>query len=183
MSQASVVTGQPCRDTKKSQSEVTSAGSSCQGFSNANQQKSNDKSLRNSSLVASVAAFVDFYRPKLPGTTVQLGRLEFREPTEPIVSIAAPGLELPPPPAISHSHSINTQDRALGVAANGIKFGLRRFEPTPFGYITAAEGTKDLPPVGDARTSPCIPYPDHRCTRFETHLTKALISQAPVVPR
>ncbi|KAI9779979.1 MAG: DNA methyltransferase Dim-2 [Peltula sp. TS41687] len=200
--------------------DFISAGSPCQGFSNANQQKSNDKSLRNSSLVASVAAFVDFYRPKYAllenvvamaaqgkgkekknvfaqvicslvgmGYQVQQFNLDawsFGSPqsrSRLFVSIAAPGLELPPPPAISHSHPINTQDRALGVAANGIKFGLRRFEPTPFDYITAAEGTKDLPPVGDARTSTCIPYPDHRCTRFETYLTKALISQVPVVPR
>ncbi|KAI9779571.1 MAG: DNA methyltransferase Dim-2 [Peltula sp. TS41687] len=166
----------------------------------------------NSSLVASVAAFVDLYRPNYAllenvvamaaqgkgkekknvfcaGYQVQQFNLDawsFGSPQSRwrlFVSIAPPGLELPPLPAISHSHPINTQDRALGVAANGIKFGLRLFEPTPFDYITAAEGTKDLPPVGDARTSTCIPYPDHRCTRFETYLTKALISQVPVVPR
>ncbi|KAL8909271.1 MAG: hypothetical protein Q9207_000281 [Kuettlingeria erythrocarpa] len=40
------------------------AGSPCQGFSSANRLYANDSSLLNISLVASVVAFVDFYRPK-----------------------------------------------------------------------------------------------------------------------
>ncbi|KAI4136785.1 MAG: hypothetical protein LQ341_005451 [Variospora aurantia] len=40
------------------------AGNPCQGFSTANNQKQNDRSLRNISLVASVVAYVDFYRPE-----------------------------------------------------------------------------------------------------------------------
>lgn len=41
-----------------------SAGSPCQGFSNLNRQKMNATGLRNQSLVASVAAYIDYYRPK-----------------------------------------------------------------------------------------------------------------------
>lgn len=44
--------------------QVISAGSPCQGFSNANQWRENDGALLNVSMVASVVAFVDFYRPK-----------------------------------------------------------------------------------------------------------------------
>lgn len=44
--------------------QVISAGSPCQGFSTANQWKKNDQALLNISMVASVVAFVDFYRPK-----------------------------------------------------------------------------------------------------------------------
>lgn len=44
--------------------DVISAGSPCQGFSNANQWKRNDQALLNVSMVASVVSFVDFYRPK-----------------------------------------------------------------------------------------------------------------------
>ena len=44
--------------------DFISAGSPCQGFSLLNPDKNNDKSLKNQSLVASVAAYVDFYRPK-----------------------------------------------------------------------------------------------------------------------
>ncbi|ODQ51258.1 S-adenosyl-L-methionine-dependent methyltransferase [Saitoella complicata NRRL Y-17804] len=40
------------------------AGSPCQGFSTANRHKTTARSRTNCSLVASVASFVDFYRPK-----------------------------------------------------------------------------------------------------------------------
>ena len=44
--------------------DFISAGSPCQGFSNLNNEPNNEKGLRNQSLVASVAAYIDFYRPK-----------------------------------------------------------------------------------------------------------------------
>ena len=44
--------------------EFIAAGSPCQGFSQANPLKGNDRSLFNVSMVASVVAFIDFYRPK-----------------------------------------------------------------------------------------------------------------------
>lgn len=43
--------------------EFISAGSPCQGFSQINTLKHNDKGLKNQSLVASVASYIDFYRP------------------------------------------------------------------------------------------------------------------------
>ncbi|RPA95074.1 S-adenosyl-L-methionine-dependent methyltransferase [Choiromyces venosus 120613-1] len=44
--------------------DFISAGSPCQGFSNANQRKNTDTAVRNCSLVASVATAVDVFRPK-----------------------------------------------------------------------------------------------------------------------
>ncbi|KAG9232357.1 hypothetical protein BJ875DRAFT_405092 [Amylocarpus encephaloides] len=44
--------------------DFIAAGSPCQGFSLLNPVANNDNGLRNQSLVASVAAYVDFYRPK-----------------------------------------------------------------------------------------------------------------------
>jgi site-specific DNA-cytosine methylase len=44
--------------------DFISAGSPCQGFSRLNPYKDNAKGLANQSLVASVAAYIDFYRPK-----------------------------------------------------------------------------------------------------------------------
>ncbi|KAI9885267.1 MAG: hypothetical protein M1823_002936 [Watsoniomyces obsoletus] len=200
--------------------DFISAGSPCQGFSNVNQQRSNEKSLRNSSLVASVAAFVDFYRPKYAllenvvamaskgkknqdhnvfsqllcalvgmGYQVQQFNLDawsFGSPqsrSRLFVSIAAPGLPLPPHPPLSHSHPPQTRDRGLGVAANGLSFGLRHFETTPFEYVTAAEGAAGLPWVGDARTQTCIPHPDHRNSRHELNLKRLQIQQIPIAPR
>ena len=44
--------------------DFISAGSPCQGFSALNLVRNNNKGLKNQSLVASVAAYIDFYRPK-----------------------------------------------------------------------------------------------------------------------
>ncbi|TAQ85105.1 hypothetical protein B7494_g6570 [Chlorociboria aeruginascens] len=44
--------------------DFISAGSPCQGFSYLNPIKNNEVGLKNQSLVASVASYVDFYRPK-----------------------------------------------------------------------------------------------------------------------
>lgn len=43
--------------------DFISAGSPCQGFSAINSRKGNASGLRNQSLVASVAAYIDFFRP------------------------------------------------------------------------------------------------------------------------
>lgn len=44
--------------------EVICAGNPCQGYSLANPKKGNERGLFNESMVASVLAFIDFYRPK-----------------------------------------------------------------------------------------------------------------------
>ena len=44
--------------------DFISAGSPCQGFSKLNSWRNNETGLKNQSLVASVAAYVDFFRPK-----------------------------------------------------------------------------------------------------------------------
>ncbi|PQE07972.1 hypothetical protein CJF32_00003100 [Rutstroemia sp. NJR-2017a WRK4] len=44
--------------------DVISAGSPCQGFSLLNPSKNQEQGLKNQSLVASVAAYIDFYRPR-----------------------------------------------------------------------------------------------------------------------
>jgi DNA (cytosine-5)-methyltransferase 1 len=43
--------------------DFISAGSPCQGFSALNSDRNNEKGLKNQSLVASVAAYIDYYRP------------------------------------------------------------------------------------------------------------------------
>ena len=49
---------------QRSQVDCIAAGSPCQGFSLANIVRGNDRGLFNVSMVASVVAFIDFYRPK-----------------------------------------------------------------------------------------------------------------------
>ncbi|KAI9787643.1 MAG: DNA methyltransferase Dim-2 [Geoglossum umbratile] len=197
--------------------DFISAGSPCQGFSNANNRREEEKGLRNSSLVASVATFVDFYRPKYAllenvagmasgnrdrnvfsqllctlvgmGYQVQQFNLDawsFGSPqsrSRLFVSIAAPGLKLPPHPALSHSHPPGKGDRGIGTGANGEKYGRRRFEVTPFEYITATEATSDLPFIGQSRSHTCIRYPDHRQSCTKSNPKRILVNCVPVNPR
>lgn len=177
--------------------EFISAGSPCQGFSNKNQNKNNEKGLRNQSLVASVAAYVDFYRPKfgilenVPGMsrkitgrdndclaqlictivgmgyqlhTCLLDAWSFGSPQSRLrvfVVFAAPGLELPPRPELSHSHPPDTRNRDLGSLANGEGFGGRIVGRTPFKFVSAKEATADLPSVGDGTVCTNPKYPEH----------------------
>ncbi|KAL8658922.1 MAG: hypothetical protein Q9226_000713 [Calogaya cf. arnoldii] len=204
---------------QKGQVEFIAAGSPCQGFSVANHRYSSDQSLLNMSLVASVVAFVDFYRPKyvvmenvlgmancgpkragqgnvfaqvlcaLVGLGYQLRPMildawNFGAPqgrTRLFISAAAPGL-IPlarPPP--SHSHPDTVIGRSLGKTANGLSFGSREWEPTPFEYVTIGEATKDLPENIDARTA-CIPYPDHRVTNNLSALDNVRLRCVPRFP-
>ncbi|KAI9682731.1 MAG: DNA methyltransferase Dim-2 [Trizodia sp. TS-e1964] len=199
--------------------DFISAGSPCQGFSNANQNKKSENSLRNISLVASVASYVDFYRPKYAllenvtgmanrdpkaqdknvfaqllcalvgmGYQVQQFNIDswsFGSPqsrSRLFVSVAAPGYELPDHPPLSHSHPDAKGESGLGVGANGLSFGNRRFEATPFVFVTAHEGTKDLPDIGNSRYQTCIQHPDHRTSRYESLHKQFLIQYVPKAP-
>lgn len=199
--------------------DFISAGSPCQGYSVANMARTSDKALKYCSLTASVAAFIDLYRPKyaLLENVTHMVRYNEKNPQENVfsqmlctfvsmgyqvrtfhldawsfgspqsrsrlfISIAAQGLSLPRCPLLSHSHVPKTKQRSIGRAANGLAFGLRQFNMTPFDYVTAYEATRDLPYLGDACDSACIPYPDHRTSRTETTTMRALVSQVPRSP-
>ncbi|KAI9745937.1 MAG: DNA methyltransferase Dim-2 [Claussenomyces sp. TS43310] len=198
--------------------DFISAGSPCQGFSLMNTHRGNDKGLKNQSLVASVAAYIDFYRPKHAilenvismakkgrgrdedvlsqlmcclvgmGYQVQVFTLDswsFGSPqsrSRLFVSIAAPGLELPQHPGLSHSHPAGTSDRGLGKMANGHAFGERQFRPTPFEFVTAGEANADLPDIGDGRTKHCTLHPDHRLSRGVSQKTQSQIETIPLAP-
>lgn len=212
------------RGSKKiaQQGEVESiaAGSPCQGFSVANRRFWSIQSLLNISMVASVVAFVDFYRPKyvimenvlgmancgpkragqynnvfaqvlcaLVGLGYQvrpmiLDAWNFGAPqgrTRLFISAAAPGLTPLARPPPSHSHPDTVIGRSLGKTANGLPFGSREWEPTPFEYVTIGEATKDLPENVDARTT-CIPYPDHRVTNHLSALDNIRLICVPRFP-
>lgn len=199
--------------------DFISAGSPCPGFSVLNSRKDNVKGLKNQSLVASVAAYIDVYRPKYAllenvvtmaqkgkrrdedvlsqliccvvgmGYQVQVFNLDawsFGSPqsrSRLFVSIAAPGLEPPPHPGLSHSHPHGTRDRGLGMMASGHSFGERLFKPTPFEFVTAQEATADLADIGDGRTFSCIYHADHRMARGISRQLKSQIEIIPINPR
>jgi len=78
-----------------------------------------------------------------------------------LLCIAAPGLTPLPPLASTHAHPSNV-DRKIGKGTNGVAFGRRTFDITPFPCTTARDTIGDLPDIGDAMVNMCIPYPDHR---------------------
>ncbi|KAK2607983.1 hypothetical protein N8I77_006622 [Diaporthe amygdali] len=75
---------------------------------------------------------------------------------------AAPGLELPLPPDLSHAHPRKKESGSLGMMTNGEPYVVRSNQPTPFKYVTALEATADLPDIYDAKTETCVAFPDHR---------------------
>ncbi|KAI9830242.1 MAG: hypothetical protein M1819_005769 [Sarea resinae] len=98
------------------------------------------------------------------------------------VIAGAPGVVMPSQPPISHAHPVTTRQSSIGLSAHGLPFGARSFEITPFDFVSSEQSTKDLPNIGDARVQTCIPYPDHRTSRVESHDAQVLISQIPLTP-
>ncbi|OJD19732.1 hypothetical protein AJ78_00355 [Emergomyces pasteurianus Ep9510] len=196
--------------------EFISAGSPCQGYSSVNCRKGNAVSMKNSSMIASVASYVDFYRPKYAilenvitmsnrnheknplcqllctfvgmGYQVRILNLDawsFGAPqsrSRLFIVIAAPGLQLPAHPPLTHSHPVKTTQKSLGKAPNGLPFGKRHWDIPAFDFLTVSESIKDLPHIGTARTAP-IYYPDHRPIRFESTRNQDLINSIPKAPR
>lgn len=96
---------------------------------------------------------------------------------------SAPGtLPLQPPPN-THGHPPGKEiKRNLGRTSNGLPFGTRRFENTPFPYISAASATKDLPDVGDSLTQICPRFPDHRTHADQSLVTRQRLMRVPTHP-
>ncbi|PGH26565.1 hypothetical protein AJ80_01694 [Polytolypa hystricis UAMH7299] len=195
--------------------QFISAGSPCQGYSNANANKGNFVSMQNSSMIASVAAYIDFYRPMyaiLENVPSMASKSHVRNPLSQLVCtfvgmgyqvrilnldawsfgapqsrqrlfviIAAPGLQLPAHPPLTHSHPESTTQRSLGEAPNGLPFGKRRFDIPVFDFITASQATKDLPAIGTGHFSP-ISLPDHRPSRIESFINQNRINSIPKAP-
>jgi len=193
-------------------------GSPCQGFSLLTDDKKCDRQVKNQSLVASFASFVDFYRPKygilenvpaivqsnknrsedvfsqlicaivgmgyqaqiILGDAWSYGAPQKRSRV--FLCFAAPGNRLPEAPLPSHSHHPGATARSLGLMSNGEPYVRRSFEPTAFKFVSAAEGTADLPEIADGKPDCCVGYPDHRLQAGATpslHLQYSLIPTHP----
>ncbi|EEQ85853.1 DNA methyltransferase Dim-2 [Blastomyces dermatitidis ER-3] len=195
--------------------EVISAGSPCQGYSNVNNRKNNAVSMQNSSMIASVASYVDFYRPQyaiLENVIAMSNRTHKRNPlcqllctfvgmgyqarvlnldawsfgapqsrSRLFIVIAAPGLQLPAHPPLTHSHPPKTTQKSLGEAPNGLPFGKRHWEIPVFDFLPISQSLKDLPRIRTGITP--IDYPDHRPTRFESAVNQHIINSVPKAPR
>lgn len=97
---------------------------------------------------------------------------------------SAPGtVPLRPPPS-THGHPPGKEARRnLGRTTNGLPFGIRRYESTPFPYVSAASATKDLPDVGDSLTQICPRFPDHRTHSDQSLVTRQRLMRVPTYPR
>lgn len=101
------------------------------------------------------------------------------------IFIVASAAGLPPWPVPPHTHDGSKLKRSrqyLGRSSNGIKYGERRDDVTPFEYVSAATATADLSPIGDALPQICPRFPDHRVPTEENSQTRALIAAVPVRP-
>lgn len=193
-------------------------GSPCQGFSNMQPDTQSVQSMTNASKVASVAAYIDHYRPSYGllenvvsmtrplgpnkenvfsqllcalvamGYQVQQFNLDAwsfgdsQSRSRLFVAITAPGLLPMPHPRLTHSHPPGKGKRKLGKAVNGQSFGERRFDVTPFSFVTAKESTKDLPNIGDGHVLTCIPFPDHRQHTRQRALLRSIMKLIPTSP-
>ncbi|KAF2237298.1 S-adenosyl-L-methionine-dependent methyltransferase [Viridothelium virens] len=179
--------------------EECSAGSPCVGFSNAQPNKQSDMSKKNASMVASVIAFLDFYRPRygilenVPAMATDIGGQNvFAQVLCALVAMgrvrlfivcSAPGQEPFNHPSLTHAHPTGISPAKLGKAVNGQPFGERRFEDAyPFNCVTAREATEDLPYIGDSHVQVCIRHPDHRTSRAENMFNRCLIGMIPTTP-
>jgi DNA (cytosine-5)-methyltransferase 1 len=96
---------------------------------------------------------------------------------------SAPGLEPLSHPQHTHAHpSSVTSERALGTSSNGLTFGVRRFDYTPFQHVSPAQATNDLPHIGDSQPQLCPTFPDHRTPSEEGAESRGRIASVPVRP-
>jgi len=97
---------------------------------------------------------------------------------------SAPGtVPLYHPPS-THGHPAGREvRRSLGKTTNGLSFGIRRYEHTPFPYNSAHTATQDLPDIGDSLTQICPQFPDHRTSADQSWVTRQRLMQIPVRPR
>lgn len=77
-----------------------------------------------------------------------------------------PPFNLPPQ---THAHPENMRSstghvktRRLGLSSNGLAFGSRRDDLTPFPPCSVDNSIRDLPYLGDGLTTVCPTFPDHR---------------------
>lgn len=83
----------------------------------------------------------------------------------------------------THGHPPGKEiKRSLGKTTNGLAFGIRSYEDTPFPYVSAQAATKDLPDVGDSLTRICPQFPDHRTSADQSWQTRQRLMQIPVRP-
>ena len=95
---------------------------------------------------------------------------------------SAPGLKPLHHPQHTHAHPSDVTPKSLGKSSNGLPFGVRRDDYTPFQHVSPLVATADLPNIGDSQPQLCPAFPDHRTPSEENADSRARIAAIPVRP-
>jgi len=97
---------------------------------------------------------------------------------------SAPGLQPLPPPQHTHAHPTDMRycQKSLGRSSNGLPFGVRRDDVTPFGHVSVRDAISDLPNIADSQPQLCPSHPDHRLPAPLSNLPKTRIAVVPTLP-
>lgn len=95
---------------------------------------------------------------------------------------SAPGLEPLLPPQHSHAHPSPPKQASLGKSSNGLRFGKRRDDCTPFQHVSAAISVADLPDIADSQPQLCPRFPDHRTPAEQSSDSRNRLALIPVRP-
>lgn len=96
---------------------------------------------------------------------------------------SAPGTVPLFPPPCTHGHPPGKPIRRnLGRTTNGLPFGIRKYESTPFTYVSAEAATRDLPDISDSSTQLCPRFPDHRTHAVQNLTTRQRLTRVPIHP-
>ncbi|RGB28937.1 hypothetical protein C1646_672845 [Rhizophagus diaphanus] len=191
----------------KGEVDIMLAGSPCQGFSRINKHQDTDRSMTNNSLVASVASFVDFYRPRFLllenvatiyrklgclleiGYQIKVGIISAiqqgcaQERNRIFLWAAAHGEVLPGHPPVSHMHSnffFKSYRNLFNLGNSTSLEGLSNVSMTSFTMNTVGEITYDLPKLDTGNYWYPI-YPDHVAT-INSYKIKEILRRIPTYP-
>jgi len=97
---------------------------------------------------------------------------------------STPGSEPLSAPPYTHAHpkSLNKRDISLGRSGNGLPFGVRRDDYTPFAHLSPREAVRHLPKLGDALPHLCPTYPDHRTPCNNSEWSRSVMAVVPTTP-
>ncbi|EMC95620.1 hypothetical protein BAUCODRAFT_90408, partial [Baudoinia panamericana UAMH 10762] len=104
--------------------------------------------------------------------------------TRVFIVATAPGLDILPVPVHTHDHPSNMgfRERALGRSSNGLPFGQRRNDWTPFPHVSISDACSDLPEITDSQPQLCPSFPDHRTSSEEGADSRSRIALIPLRP-
>ncbi|WPH00202.1 Hypothetical protein R9X50_00302500 [Acrodontium crateriforme] len=116
-----------------------------------------------------------------------MGSSQFRSRLFIVASL--PGTPPLNPPTQTHAHPEGMKkitgcvmSRRLGISSNGLAFGSRRDDLTPFPSCSMEHSIRDLPNISDGLTTVCPNFPDHRLAALPPPEGRTRIAVVPIHP-